>query len=170
MLAGVPSLRPIEPPAEKTFSDVLPDQYYTEAIKYSERWLRGYDNGLFGVEDPVTRSQLATVLMRYDGARLRGWDDRINREIREHESALRDFAALVCLNKRLYLDSVEINSLVPSALGDPEARYARALERLCKMNWQQEGDPTIDPYRFEECHDDVDVRTGQITAAFCYPQ
>ncbi len=159
-----------EPPPKEPFSDVLPDQYYTEAIKYSERWLRGYDNGLFGVDDPVTRSQLSTVLLRYDLEQERQYESTV-REFRKNARFIRDLAALVCLNKRSFLDSVEINSLVPPALGNPEDRYSDALESLCLLNWQQQSDPTvIDPYEFQECHDEVDLRTGQITTVFCYPQ
>jgi len=171
VVLGAPVSRDYEkPPTPEPFLDVLPDQYYTEAIEYSRRWLAGYGNGYFGVDDPVTRSQLSTVLMRYDLGRRR-WGEAFSRTNREHEWRLRDLAALVCLNKALFLGSVEINSLVPSALGDPEARYARALERLCKMNWQQEVDAVIDPYKFDECHDKVDVRTGEIsTRFFCGPQ
>ena len=52
-----------------TFPDVG-DTWYTEAVRWaaSERIITGYDNGLFGVDDPVTREQIAAILWRYAGS------------------------------------------------------------------------------------------------------
>ena len=53
-----------------TFPDVGEESWYTEAVRWaaSERIITGYDNGLFGVDDPVTREQIAAILWRYAGS------------------------------------------------------------------------------------------------------
>lgn len=49
------------------FRDVQPGSWYEEGVNtMNERGvMNGYSNGLFGVNDPVTRAQLATILNRY---------------------------------------------------------------------------------------------------------
>ena len=53
-----------------TFPDVDGESWYTEAVRWaaSERIITGYDNGFFGVDDPVTREQIAAILWRYAGS------------------------------------------------------------------------------------------------------
>ena len=49
------------------FTDVLPGQWYTDAIKWAANTgiVKGYGDGTFGVNDNVTREQLAVVLYQY---------------------------------------------------------------------------------------------------------
>ena len=50
------------------FSDVPADAWYTEAVVWAAEQgiMSGYDDGRFGVGDPVTREQLAAVLHRLE--------------------------------------------------------------------------------------------------------
>lgn len=56
------------------FADVAEGEWYSEAIRWaaSERIVLGYDNGTFGIHDPITREQFFTILYRY--ANERGYD------------------------------------------------------------------------------------------------
>ncbi len=52
------------------FSDVTGEAWYTEAVRWaaSQGIVRGYGNGTFGPNDPITREQLAVMLWRYSGS------------------------------------------------------------------------------------------------------
>lgn len=52
------------------FGDVSNDAWYTEAVRWatSQGIVGGYDNGLFGPNDNITREQLAVMLWRYAGS------------------------------------------------------------------------------------------------------
>ena len=52
------------------FSDVTGEAWYAEAIRWaaSQGIVGGYDNGMFGPNDPITREQLAVMLWRYSGS------------------------------------------------------------------------------------------------------
>lgn len=57
-----------EAPQEASiFSDVLPEQWYTEAVIWAEQnaIVAGYDDGLFHPNDDITREQTAAILLRY---------------------------------------------------------------------------------------------------------
>ena len=49
------------------FEDVLQEQWYTEAIRWAAYTgiVNGYSNTKFGVNDSITREQMATILYRY---------------------------------------------------------------------------------------------------------
>ena len=49
------------------FSDVKGDEWYAKAVIWASNngVVSGYDTGKFGVEDPVTREQIASILYRY---------------------------------------------------------------------------------------------------------
>ena len=49
------------------FTDVASDEWYTEAVIWSseKKLIEGYDNGLFGPADTLTREQLVAILYRY---------------------------------------------------------------------------------------------------------
>ena len=148
--------------------DVQPGQWYSEAVEYSSRWLQGHEGGAFGVVEPVTRSQLATVLMRYDFDQ--GLEsESFMRALNQQGQFIRDLAAVICLNRESFLDSVELNAAVPSELNDPRTRYAEAIERLCLSDWQKRTSNN-DPYNFQRCHDTVDVEHGTIGVRFCAVQ
>ena len=49
------------------FTDVQAGQWYTDSIVWaaSNKLVEGYDSGLFGTSDSITREQMATILYRY---------------------------------------------------------------------------------------------------------
>lgn len=51
------------------FTDVPSDAYYADAVAWANEngIVSGYGNGLFGSNDPVSRSQIAAILYRYAG-------------------------------------------------------------------------------------------------------
>lgn len=54
---------------DSRFSDVGPEKWYARAVVWAETraLARGYGDGTFGPEDPVTRAQLKWMLERYLG-------------------------------------------------------------------------------------------------------
>ena len=59
---------------ESKFADVSEDSKYFDAVHWAEATgiSGGYASGFFGVEDPITREQMMTLLWRY--ARYKGYD------------------------------------------------------------------------------------------------
>ena len=57
-----------------SFADVQSGQWYSDAVAWAARngIVTGYDNGKFGVNDNVTREQMAAILYRY--ANYKGYD------------------------------------------------------------------------------------------------
>ncbi|MEQ3170112.1 flavodoxin [Dysosmobacter welbionis] len=53
------------------FTDTAEDAYYADAVVWASEngVVSGYGNGLFGINDPVSREQIATILWRYDGSK-----------------------------------------------------------------------------------------------------
>ena len=51
------------------FADVAGNMWYTTAVAWAAEngIVKGYDNGLFGTNDPITTEQLAAILYRYAG-------------------------------------------------------------------------------------------------------
>ncbi len=49
------------------YADVIPDVAYADSIRWSssENPVSGYENGMFGIQDTVTREQLVAILWRY---------------------------------------------------------------------------------------------------------
>ncbi len=64
-----------------TFSDVETGMWYTDAILWAAKKgiVSGYDNGMYGVNDNITREQL--VLMLYKYAQLKGYDTTARADI-----------------------------------------------------------------------------------------
>ena len=64
-MAGSPSVT-----AGTNFTDATGGAWYSDAVSWASGSgiLSGYGNGLFGVDDPVTREQAAAVLWRYAGS------------------------------------------------------------------------------------------------------
>lgn len=60
---NAPALKPSAP----SFPDVAPDAWYAPGVAWAAEagLVKGYDDGRFGPEDPITREQLATLLFRY---------------------------------------------------------------------------------------------------------
>ena len=63
-MAGSPKVS-----SESTFTDVLPDQWYSSAIAWAEEngIVEGVGNGLFGINDSVKREDFVTLINRYKG-------------------------------------------------------------------------------------------------------
>lgn len=55
-----------------TFADVIEGDWFYDGVKYSydNDLMSGYGDGYFGVNDPLTRAQFATVLERMDAAAI----------------------------------------------------------------------------------------------------
>lgn len=68
-MAGCPAA-----PGISGFPDADNNAYYIEAVLWASHmeFIKGYSDGRFGVDDPVTREQLATILWRYDGSPAAG--------------------------------------------------------------------------------------------------
>ena len=64
-LAGSP-----EPGTEPTYPDCVKDSWYAKAVAWAsgQGVVKGYGNGSFGPDDPITREQLAVMLYRYAGS------------------------------------------------------------------------------------------------------
>ena len=58
-----------------SFTDVLPDMWYTEAIRWAQSTgiVKGYDAKTFGTYDAVTREQLSLILYRYAQSKGEGF-------------------------------------------------------------------------------------------------
>ncbi|WP_159456352.1 flavodoxin [Intestinibacillus massiliensis] len=76
MLAAVLYRMAGSPPvaANVSFADAVRDAWYRDAVSWASGAgvLSGYGNGVFGVEDPVTREQIAAVLWRCAGTPAAG--------------------------------------------------------------------------------------------------
>ena len=59
---------------DNTFIDVESGKYYANAVAWAAKneIVKGYGNGKFGPEDPITREQLAVILVNY--AKYKGYD------------------------------------------------------------------------------------------------
>lgn len=59
--------KPAASGTQKSFSDISTGMWYTDAIAWASEngIVNGYSNGTFGVNDSVTREQLAAILYRY---------------------------------------------------------------------------------------------------------
>lgn len=53
-----------------SFADLSADMWYTDAVSWASHngVMGGYGNGIFGMNDPITREQLAVLLWRYAGS------------------------------------------------------------------------------------------------------
>lgn len=66
------------------FSDVPQGEWYSEAIRWAaaEKLVLGYDDGSFGINDPITLEQMSVILYRYEqykGGGFKGlWMFRLN--------------------------------------------------------------------------------------------
>ena len=146
--------------------DVLPGQWYSEAVEYSANWLKGYDDAHYGVSEPVTRSQLATVLMRFD--------QESQRDIDNNKKMLADAAAIICLNANNLLPNKDLLSDPADGEIDGLLRYRTALKELCSSNWHWElkwypfsQSPAADASSYSKCISEYDPHTGDTILSFC---
>lgn len=120
------------------FSGAAEGQWYTEAIRWaaSERIMEGYGEGVFGIQDPVTRQDMATILWRYAGEPAAESENSFTdkTDIAEYASAAVDWASA--------------NSVVaPTSDGvfDPCSDAARAQIAAALMNFVQNVQPVPQP-------------------------
>ena len=84
-----------EPEAETSadFSDVPRGRWYTDAVDWaaSGAVVKGYGNGLFGTDDPVTREQMAVLFYRW--AQGQGYEVKFtpNERLIQEESSITHF-------------------------------------------------------------------------------
>ena len=67
--AGKPSAESDRAAELPAFTDVKAGEWYYDAVVWAAEngIVKGYDNGLFGTNDPITTEQLAAILYRYAG-------------------------------------------------------------------------------------------------------
>ncbi|MGI6751532.1 MAG: putative Ig domain-containing protein [Anaerovoracaceae bacterium] len=72
---------------EGLFRDVNKDQYYAEAIAWAaaNNIVSGYSSDKFGPEDPITREQMALILMNY--AKFKGYDVKAKADLSKFSDA-----------------------------------------------------------------------------------
>ncbi len=124
------------PAAAADFSDVPEGQWYSQAIAWAaeQQIVSGYGDGLFGVNDPITRQQLAAILHRYarqinradleKTADLSVFSDR--NQIGEYALEPMQWAVAAGL-----LTGVSPTSLEPNGLAT-RGQIATILARFCK--------------------------------------
>lgn len=64
-LAGTPTVSGTD-----SYTDTQPGAWYADAVLWASQngVVSGYGGGLFGMNDPLTREQMATMLWRYSGS------------------------------------------------------------------------------------------------------
>ena len=67
-----------------SYSDVVADSWYSDAVEWADEYgiAKGYGNGTFGSNDPITREQFATILYRY--AKFKGYDTGASSEMKPY--------------------------------------------------------------------------------------
>lgn len=101
-----------------TFSDVSSDHYAYDAVDMAsdEGWMTGYENGLFGVDDTLTRGQAAKILVL--GAL---GEDAVDED---YDAGFTDVSADYSLEN--YVNTAELYGFVggyTDASGDPTGEY-----------------------------------------------
>ncbi len=63
-----------------SFNDVEPGAWYTNGVIWAEQKgiIAGYGDGTYGVDDPITREQMAAILYRF--AQYKGYDVSVGEE------------------------------------------------------------------------------------------
>lgn len=102
------------------YTDVAADADYAEAVRWatSEHLVSGYGDGSFGVNDPVSREQLVTILWRYAGSPM--LMDYTGLLQFEDASEISQFAqpAFAWAHQKGYLTAVQGNQLLPKDNAD----------------------------------------------------
>ena len=125
------------------FSDWTRGTWYSDAVVWAagEGVITGYDNGLFGVNDPVTREQLATILWRYAGRPSAG-----NGAAFADESDIADYAAQAVdwAQSNNIMTGMDNNRFNPRS-GATRAQIATILYRWLSAQDGTESTPTPTP-------------------------
>ncbi len=115
------------------FKDVEIGKWYSDAVAWvtANGITGGYDNGFFGVNDPVTREQAAAILYRY--ASYKGYDVTASGDISVYTDAARVSeyakAAMAWINGRGIVTGRTPDTLAPEA-GATRAEMATILRRF----------------------------------------
>ena len=124
-----------EPTAQKesNFSDVTAGLWYEKAVAWAAEngIVSGYGNGRFGSNDPITREQMAVILMSY--AKFKGYDVSATTDLTKFTDSTRisswATAAMQWANARGLVSGTGTNTLAPK--GDAtRAQVAAILMRF----------------------------------------
>lgn len=124
---------PIEKPWTNPFTDVTEGKWYYNAVRFVQEndLMVGYSNGEFGVNDDLSRSQLAQILF--------------NKEGKPEVTGKTDFSDVS--NKAWYTDAVywAANKGIVSGYGNGKFGPNDAItrEQLAVMLWNYYGSPTV---------------------------
>lgn len=124
---------PIEKPWTNPFTDVAEGKWYYNAVRFVQEndLMVGYSNGEFGVNDDLSRSQLAQILF--------------NKEGKPEVTGKTDFSDVS--NKAWYTDAVywAANKGIVSGYGNGKFGPNDAItrEQLAVMLWNYYGSPTV---------------------------
>ncbi len=115
------------------FNDVKNGEWYTDAVIWADvnGIIGGYDNGLFGTTDSVTREQVATILYRY--AKYKGYDVTKTVDLKAYtdEESISGYAqtAMIWANAESLLTGRTKTTLVPAG-SSSRAEVATILMRF----------------------------------------
>jgi predicted amidohydrolase YtcJ len=130
-MEGSPAVEEVNP-----FNDVAPEQYYANPITWASAnsIVLGYGNDLFGPDDPITREQMALILMNY--AKLKEYDvtEKSDLSIFNDFSSVSQWAldALAWANAKGLIQGSDNNNLMP--VGNAErCQVAAILQRFIEM-------------------------------------
>ena len=116
------------------FADVRDDMYYAAPVAWAAAngIVNGYDNGLFGPEDPMTREQMAAILYRY--AAYKGRDVSARADLSGYPDAgeISDYAVeyLRWANAVRLVNGTDVGTLSPTGQAS-RAQIAAVLARFC---------------------------------------
>ncbi len=114
---------------DREFPDCVPGSWYSEAVRWAagKGILAGYDTGLFGPEDPVTREMTAVILWRHAG------------EPEAEEAGFPDAGSVSSWAKQGMSWAAEKKILLPRDSGDmdPEVPATRAEAAYALMTAEQ---------------------------------
>ena len=119
-----------------SFDDVAPDQWYTEAIRWAQAngIVKGYNEKTFGINDPITREQMAAILYRYAQTKGEGftgsWMFLLPFEDAQNISGYASEALHWCVMKNI-IGGVGGNQLDPQGNATRE-QVAAILHRFCE--------------------------------------
>lgn len=118
---------------EAKFPDVPENQWYTDGVMWASNTgvVSGYNNGMFGTEDTITREQIAVMMYRY--AKYRGYDVSGTEDLNDFEDGLNvnDYA-------KEALEWAVGNGIINGKAGnllDPQGNASRAECAKIMMNF-----------------------------------
>lgn len=115
------------------FSDVKSGQWYEQAVNWAamQGITSGYGNGLYGVNDEVTREQAAVILMNYSKYKYHGITTGAGLQQFSDEGKISDWArpAMEWANKTGLISGVDDSNLAPKD-GATRAQISIILQRF----------------------------------------